>query len=318
VSVSSSASASSLSAIAPRDNARGYFQRRHARRRLSFILLVAPAVLWFLGLMLWPLLNMFYLSFFRWDSLLGPRVFIGLDNFIRLFQDDQFYRSLKNAVIYLLVELPVVLIPAYILGFMLSQRPPGYRLFRFIFFSPSMLSVAAINMLFLGIYLPDGILNTVLTGLGLSSLTHVWLADPKTALGSLIAIDIWGNIGFFAVMFFAALSGLPEELFEAARLDGASAWDLMWRIAFPLTLDFFGVAMVLQYLWLIYGTAQNVLILTHGGPGDRTFTLGFMLYEQAFSSKHLGYSQAIGVFLFVVGLVGILTIRRFTRRRDIN
>ena len=179
-----------------------------------------------------------------------------------------------------------------------------------------MLSVAAINLLFVGIYLPEGILNTLLTWAGLDSLTRVWLANPKTALGALIAIDIWGNIGFFAVMFFAALSGLPEELLEAARLDGANAWDLIWRIAFPLTLDFFGVAMVLLFLWLTYGSAQNVLILTRGAPGNLTFTLGFMLYEQAFSSKHLGYSQAIAVFLFVVGLVGILIIRRVTRRAE--
>src|SRR5262249_41213743 len=129
-----------------------------------------------------------------------------------------------------------------------------------------------------------------------------------------IAIDIWGNIGFFAVLFFAALAALPEELFEAARLDGASAWDILWRIAFPLTRDFFGVGMVLLYLWLIYGSAQDVLILTRGGPGDRTFTLGFMLYEQAFSAKHLGYSQALAVFLFVLGITGILLIRRLTRR----
>ena len=285
---------------------------------MSFILLVLPAVVWFLGLMLWPLLNMFYLSFFQWDSLLGPKIYIGLDNFAHLFRDQQFFRSLKNAAIYLVVEMPGVLIPAYALGFFLSQRPRGYRFFRLVFFAPSMLSVAAINLLFLGLYLPDGVLNSVLTGAGLEGLTRVWLADPKTALGALIAIDIWGNIGFFAVMFFAALSGVPEELFEAARLDGASPWDLMWRIAFPLTLDFFGVAMVLLYLWLIYGSAQNVLILTHGGPGDRTFTLGFMLYEQAFSSKHLGYSQAIAVFLFVVGLCGILVIRRLTRRSGSN
>ena len=275
-----SATTSSVSATAvqaPRGNARGYFQRRAGRQRLAFIVLVLPAVAWFLGLMLWPLLNMFYISLFRWNSLLDPQVFIGLDNYVRLFQDAHFFRALKNAGIYLIVEVPLVLIPAYLLGFFLSQRPPGYRLLRLIFFTPSMLSVAAINLMFVGLYLPDGLLNSILTSVGLESLTRVWLANPATALGALIAVDVWGNIGFFAVMFFAALSAVPEELFEAARLDGASAWDLVWRIAFPLTLDFFGVALVLLYLWLIYGSAQNVLILTHGGPGDRTFTLGFML-----------------------------------------
>lgn len=294
----------------------GYFSKRQARTRLSFVILVLPAVVWFSALMLWPLGNMFYLSLFKWDGLLEPKIFVGLANFARLFSDPHFYRSIQNAAVYALVEMPLVLVPAYTLGFFLSMRPPGFRLFRLIFFAPSMLSVAAINLMFVGIYLPDGILNTVLRGVGLEALTRVWLADPKTALGALIAIDIWGNIGFFAVMFFAALSNLPEELFEAARLDGASAWQIMWRIAFPLTLDFFGVAMVLLYLWLLYGSAQNVLILTRGGPGDLTFTLGYYLYSQAFSAKRLGYSQAIAVFLFGLGLSGILLIRRFTRRKE--
>jgi multiple sugar transport system permease protein len=306
----------SVSSTTPRPAARGYFKERQARQRLSFLLLAAPAALWFLALLLVPLLNMFYLSLFRWDGLLQPKVFIGLGNFVRLFQDPHFYRALKNAGIYMLVELPLVLIPAFILGFFLSQRPPGYRLLRLIFFAPSMLSVAAINLMFVGIYLPDGILNSLLRSVGLDAWTRVWLANPRTALGALIAIDIWGNIGFFAVLFFAALANLPEELFEAARLDGANAWDVLWRIAFPLTRDFFGVAMVLLFLWLLYGSAQNVLILTRGGPGDLTFTLGFMLFQQAFSAKHLGYSQAIAVFLFVLGLGGILTIRRVTRRQE--
>lgn len=296
---------------------RGYFRKRQARLRVAFIVLVLPAVIWFLGLMVWPLFNMFYLSFFRWNNLLDPKVFIGLDNFARMFRDEHFWNGVINSAIYLATDMPLVMIPGFILGFFLSRRPPGARFFRFIFFAPSMLSVAAVNLMFVGIYLPDGILNSLLRSVGLDQLTRVWLADPQTALPAIIAIDIWGSIGYYAILFYASLSNLSEELFEAARLDGANIWDQIWRIALPLSKDFFGVAMVLNFVWIIYGSAQNVLILTKGGPGDHSLTLGFYLYNQAFIANRMGYSQAIAVFAFAFGLLGILFIRRITRRGEV-
>jgi multiple sugar transport system permease protein len=294
----------------------GYFRMKRVRSRVTFIVLVLPAVLWFLGLMVWPLFNMFYLSFFRWDSLLDPKLFIGFGNYTRMLQDDHFWNGVSNSLIYLAVVMPLTLLPGFMLGFFLSRQPPGARWLRFIFFAPSMLSVAAVNLMFVGIYLPDGILNTLLRQAGLDQLTRVWLANPQTALGAVIAIDIWGSIGFYGILFYASLSNISEELFEAARLDGANMWDQIWRIALPLSRDFFGLAMVLNFVWIIYGSAQNVLILTKGGPGDHSLTLGYYLYSRAFVAHRLGYSQALAVFAFTVGLLGILLIRRFTRTSE--
>jgi multiple sugar transport system permease protein len=296
---------------------RGYFRMRRFRSRVAFIVLVFPAVVWFLGLMIWPLFNMFYLSFFRWNSLLDPKVFLGLENYARMFRDEHFWNGVINSAIYIAVDMPLALLPGFMLGFFLSRRPPGHRWLRFIFFAPSMISIAAVNLMFVGIYLPDGILNTLLRQLGLDQLTRVWLADPDTALGAVIAIDIWGSIGYYGILFYASLSNVSEELFEAARLDGATMWDLIWRIALPLSRDFFGVAMVLNFIWIIYGSAQNVLILTKGGPGDHSLTLGYYIYNQAFVANRMGYSQAIAVFAFIFGLLGIVFIRRITRRAEV-
>jgi multiple sugar transport system permease protein len=295
----------------------GYFRLRRARARVAFAILVLPALIWFLGLMVWPLANMFYLSFFRWNNLLDPKVFIGFDNFTRMFQDEHFWNGVRNSIVYMAVVLPMTLLPGFMLGFFLTRKPPGARWLRLLFFLPSMLSVAAVNLMFVGVYLPDGILNSLLRSFGLDALTRVWLANPQTALGAVIAVDIWSSIGFYGILFYASLSNLSEELFEAARLDGANVWDLMWRIALPLSRDFFGVAMVLNFIWVIYGSAQNVLILTKGGPGDHSLTLGYYLYNQAFVANRMGYSQAIAVFAFVIGLLGILLIRRLTRRSEV-
>ena len=242
-----------------------------------------------------------------------PKKFIFMDNYIRMLHDPKIATALHNTGVYLLVGILGVVPFAFMLGFFLSLRKPGYRVFRTLFFVPAMLSVAALAMIFLGLYRPDGMLNSFLNSVGLSGLTRIWLGNKATALGALIAIDIWGGIGFYSVLFFAALSNLPEELYEAATLDGAGYWTIMWRIAFPLMLDFIGLVVILQFLGILSGAAYMIL-LTGGGPGTATFTLGYYLYDQAFLSHRLGYSQAIGVLIFFIGIVVIVLIRRTSAR----
>lgn len=290
-----------------------YGRRIARRRRITFLFLVAPALGWFLAFMLWPLLNMFYISTTSWNSLNMPKKFIFMDNFVRIFHDPKMAIALHNTGIYLLVGILGVVPFAFMFGFFLSLRRPGYRVFRTIFFFPTMLSVAALAMIFLGIYRPDGMLNTFLNAVGLSSLNRVWLGNQSTALGALIFIDIWGGIGFYSVLFFAALAGLPEELYEAAMLDGAGYWTIMWKIALPLMTDFIGLVIILQFLGILSGAAYMIL-LTQGGPGTATFTLGYYLYDQAFLSHRLGYSQALGVMIFFIGIVVIVLVRRTTTR----
>jgi len=290
-----------------------YGRRIAGRRRITFLFLVAPALTWFLAFMLWPLLNMFYISTMRWDGLNLPKKFIFLDNFVRMVHDPKIAIGLHNTGIYLVVGILGVVPFAFMLGFFLSLRKPGYRALRTIFFAPAMLSVAALAMIFLGLYRPDGMLNTFLDAAGLSALTRVWLGNQATALGALIAIDIWGGIGFYSVLFFAALASVPGELYEAAMLDGAGYWTIMWKIAFPLMTDFVGLVIILQFLGILSGAAYMIL-LTGGGPGTATFTLGYYLYDQAFLSHRLGYSQALGVMIFCIGIVVIVLIRRTTAR----
>jgi ABC-type sugar transport system permease subunit len=291
-----------------------YHRRIVHRRQITFLWLVFPALLWFLAFMLWPLLNMFYISTTHWDGLALPQVSNFPDNFIRLYHDPNIPIALRNTGIHLLFGILGVLPFAFMLGFFLSLRKPGYRILRTIFFSPSLISVAALAMIFLGLYRPAGVLNSFLTAVGLSSLTRIWLGDQSTALGALIAIDIWSGIGFYSVLFFAALTNIPEELYEAAMLDGAGYWTSMWKIAFPLMLDFFGVVVILQFLYILSGAAQIVILLTNGGPGSATLTLGYYLYSQAFLIQRLGYSQAIAIVLFIIGILVILLIRRISSR----
>jgi multiple sugar transport system permease protein len=291
-----------------------YHRRIVHRRQITFFLLVFPALAWFLAFMFWPLLNMLYISTTQWDGLALPQISNFPDNFIRLYHDPNIPIALRNTGIHLLFGILGVLPFAFMLGFFLSLHKPGYRILRTIFFSPSLISVAALAMIFLGLYRPAGVLNSFLNTVGLSSLTRVWLGNQSTALAALIAIDIWSGIGFYSVLFFAALTNIPEELYEAAMLDGAGYWTIMWKIAFPLMLDFFGVVVILQFLYILSGAAQIVILLTNGGPGTATLTLGYYLYSQAFLVQRMGYSQAIAVVLFIIGILVILLLRRISSR----
>ena len=278
-------------------------------------MLAAPAVLWFAVFMVGPLVSVFYLSTLDWGGLLADGNFIGLDNYARLFSDPVIRVAAANTAKQLAIVLPTMILLAFMLGYFLSLRPPGYRILSVIFFTAALFSLPARAMMFLGVYMPDGILNWFLEAVGLDDWTRVWLADANTAFPAVLAVDLWGGIGFTAVLFAARISGISPEVYEAAEIDGASHWTRMWRITFPMILGYVGVLTMLQFLWLLLLSAQNVLLLTKGGPGNSTMTLSYYMYDQAFESSRIGYSQAIGVLLFVIGLVGVVVIRRVLRER---
>lgn len=292
-----------------------YFARKIRNDRRAFILFVFPAFFAFTLMLLWPLVNLFSLSLYKWNGILKPKVFIGFANFARLLDDRHFIRALQNTAIHFLISMPGVMLPAFFLGYVLHRQYAGFKFFRTLFFIPAMISVTGLAMMFVGVYLPDGIVNTILTKVGLGVWAKPWLGHPQTVLVAIVLIDLYSGIGYYAVMFFAAFTGINTELNESARLEGATPWTILWKIYFPLTIDFFGVASMLHLLWILLDAGQRVLMLTSGGPGDYSLTLGYYLYEQAFKSFQLGYSQAIGVVTFAFGMFGMAIIRALTRQK---
>lgn len=276
-------------------------------------LLGVPAVIWYLFFMIGPLVAMFIISLLSWPSIIARGEFIGLDNFARLFQDPYFWAALRNTMIQLVIVLPIMIPAAFMAGFYLSLQPRGARILSVLFFTPGLISVSTKAMIFFGVLSPNGALNGLLRALGLDQLVTAWLADPATALACIIAVDLWSGIGYTAVLFSARLSSVPAEVYEAAKLDGASQWRIMWQVAFPMVKDFVGVATMLQFLWTLFNSATIVLLLTNGGPGTASTTLSFFVYEKAFVSSQVGYSQAAGVVVFLIGLAGMALIRRFIR-----
>lgn len=288
-------------------------RKRGRRSDSTAALLGVPAVFWYLFFMIGPLVAMFVISTLNWPSIIARGEFVGLANFVRLFNDEVFWIALRNTMIQLAVVLPIMIPTAFMAGFYLSLQPPGARVLSVLFFTPGLISVSTKAMIFFGVLSPNGALNGLLQAVGLDGLVTAWLADPATALACIIAVDLWSGIGYTAVLFSARLSSVPAEVYEAAKLDGASQWRIMWRVAFPIVKDFVGVATMLQFLWTLFNSATIVLLLTNGGPGTASTTLSFFVYEKAFVSSQVGYSQAAGVVVFLIGLAGMALIRRFIR-----
>ncbi|MEU0840281.1 sugar ABC transporter permease [Streptomyces sp. NPDC005962] len=284
------------------------------RVREGGTILAVPALVWYLVFMVGPLAAIFVVAALHWPGMLQPVTFAGLGNVRTVLDDPVFWEAVRNTAVQLAVALPVMIGCAYMLGYYVAQRPPGHRVVRYLLFVPGLISTPAKAMVFYAALSPDGLVNGALTAVGLGSLTDAWLASPSTALGALIALDLWSGIGFTAVLFAARLSSVPDEVGEAAQLDGAGHWRTMWRVHFPVIRDYVGVVTMLQFLWTLFGSAQHVLLLTQGGPGASSTTLSFLVYQKAFIAADLGYSQTVGVFLFLTGLVGLLLIRRSFRQ----
>ncbi|MFJ8822150.1 carbohydrate ABC transporter permease [Streptomyces sp. NPDC102467] len=283
-------------------------------RKQGGTILALPALIWYLVFMVGPLVAIFVVAALHWPGMLQPVSFAGFDNVRTVFDDPVFWDAVSNTAIQLVVAIPVMVVCAYMLGYYVAQKPPGHRVIRYLLFIPGLISTPAKAMVFYAALSPDGLVNGGLEAVGLGSLADAWLASPSTALACLIALDIWAGIGFTAVLFAARLGSVPDELGEAAQLDGAGHWRTMWRVHFPVIRDYVGVVTMLQFLWTLFGSAQHVLLLTQGGPGSSSTTLSFLVYQKAFIAADLGYSQTVGVILFLVGLVGLLAIRRAFRQ----
>jgi len=291
--------------------------RRRRRRHINPALLglSIPAIVWYVAFTLGPLLAMFYIATLEWPGLIAPSSFVGLKNFQRVFADPVFWTAVRNSIVQLVIVLPIMIPVAFMLGYYVNLKPRGHRLLRVILFTPALISLAAKSIVFLSIFAPTGLINSFLTNIGLGSLAMPWLASTSTALATVRVVDLWSGIGYTAILFSARLSAIPVEVMEASELDGAGHWRRMWGIAYPICRDYFGVLLMLQFIWVLFSSAGTILLLTNGGPGNASTNLSFLVYDKAFTQSELGYSQAVGVLLFFVGIVGMVIIRRVFRAR---
>jgi ABC-type sugar transport system permease subunit len=268
---------------------------------------VLPAVAVWIVLVAVPLFNALMLSFESWDGM-RPPTWIGLQNFVNLIQDRIFLLALRNTAIFVVATVVFQTVIPLLVAALLHTGIRGSTAFRTIYFMPVVISLSISGLLWSIIYEPNfGVLNSVLRGVGLGGLAQLWLANKNTVLPSLIAVSIWQSLGFYLVIFFAGLQNIPQELLEAAQIDGANAWQRFIRVTVPLLAPVITVVVVLN---TINGVKvfDQIWVMTAGGPNHASDTLGTYLYTIAFgalgsSNPQLGYASAIGILILLIAFV---------------
>lgn len=277
---------------------------RNAIRRmggaLSVLVFLAPSLALLAILRLVPILSSIYYSLTKWDGIGEPK-WVGLGNYLALLRDDVFRTTLLNHVAILLA-LPIWVFLPLVLA-VIVHNIPGGRFFRLALFLPAVLSPVVIGSFF-GVMLQyNGPVNVVLSRLGLGFLRQEWLFNPSTAMPVVIAILIWAAEGIGVVIYLAALGQVNQDLYDAARMDGASSPQLFRYVTIPQvrpTIEFWTVLVLISSF-----TAQFPFIysLTQGGPGYGTYVAEFYIYDKAFIEGSPGYASAIGVTVFLIVLV---------------
>jgi multiple sugar transport system permease protein len=259
---------------------------------------------------LFPFVFSFVLAFLHYNPLnVGATSWVGLDNFGRLFGDERFVRALRNTLVFVVGTVPLTTAAALGLALLLRGRLPGKGLFRAGFFLPSIISAVVISLVFKLFYAPNGGLNNALSFFGLAG--HGWLTDPRTALGAIMAMDVWSAVGYYAIIFDAAFAGIPKEFYEAATLEGAGFRDTLRHVTVPALRPVIAFVLVINTI-RSFQIFIEVFVMTQGGPLGSTDTLVLHLYESAFRSLDYGYASAIAYAVFVLsGVFSIVAMRKF-------
>jgi ABC-type sugar transport system permease subunit len=288
--------------MAVRAVAAGPSRPRRLGRHLVGYAFVGPALLVLFAFIVYPICFSVWLSFHEWTGYQAEwGAFVGLQNYLTLAQDEVFWKAAVNSILFVVVRTPLEIGIGFGLALLLNRELPGRSFLRTLFFVPVVMSLIVVTILFQRILEPNtGLVNTFLRWLGLGGLAQTWLGDPRTALGSVIAISVWKNVGFSLVILLAGLQGLPIEVIEAARVDGAAGWQLTTRIVAPLMRPILAIATLLS---IISGLKvfDLIFILTRGGPTYSTEVFATMLYRQAFELNDMGVASAIAVVM--VGVI---------------
>lgn len=278
----------------------------------AFVFLVIPLLL--LGaLKFYPVFFNVVISFTNYDLSPNFRV-VGLRNYQEIFTNDVYLKAIRNTLLYVVGTVPIGTFLSLSIAALLNQAIRGRLFFRTAFYLPVVTSVAATALVWRWIMNPQGgLANTVLDGLGLPGLG--WLTDPNTAMFSLVIITLWGGLGGNMIIFLAGLQGIPGELYEAAEIDGARAWQSFFYITIPM-LSPVTLFVVVTYTIAIFRSFGLIFMLTQGGPSLTTNTLVWEVYQAAFGYLRFGLGAAISVVLLLTILLLSIPIRLLQREED--
>lgn len=300
--------------LVPASRASGTESQHRGRRRHEWLgyLFISPAVVLFAVFIGGPFVFAIALSLFSWD-LLTPAEFVGLDNFVTLFQDPVLFQAFGNTFIFAFASVVTHIVGGLLLALgvnRIASRVVSYFVRTAVFF-PFIISWAAVSLLWQYLLDPTfGLVNHYLDRLGIQP--PDWFLDPSWALPAIIGIDFWHTLGFTFIIMLAGLQTVPEHLTEAAKTDGANRWQIFWNVTVPMMSPTLFFATVVTFIGA-FQIFDPVQIITNGGPDDATTTLVMYMYEQGFQAFQIGYASAVAIIVFVV--IMLVTLLQFWTSR---
>ncbi|MFP5336200.1 MAG: carbohydrate ABC transporter permease [Actinomycetes bacterium] len=294
------------------------FRRNGGGHRGSAYALVGPAVVLLVLFLVVPVVLAFGLSFTN-ARLISPNPprFVGGDNFVRAFTNDPvFTRSLLNTFLFAAVVVPVQAGLGLVLALLVNRRLRGVTAFRVMFFVPVVTSIVVVSVLWEFMYQDDGLVNSVLDTVTFGAVQGTaWLNNPSTALAAIVVLSVWQAVGFHMIIWLSGLQTIPEELYEAAEMDGAGRWQTFANVTWPglrPTMVFVLVTITIAAL----GLFTQIDVMTQGGPADSTTTIIYHAVRKGYREQEVGYGAAISLIFFVLVLVIALVQRHLTRDKD--
>jgi raffinose/stachyose/melibiose transport system permease protein len=277
-------------------------------------LFIAPALLLYILLMLIPFLNSVYFSLTDWNGATLTKNFVGLGNYAEMLQDPELYEAFRNNLVWIVVGTIAPVAIGLTLALIMWSTPRFALVFRTLFFLPYLLPIVVVGLVWNWIYHPlYGVLNSFLEFMGLDSLTRGWLADGDTALYAVLGAAIWSSFGFVTVLLFAGLQSVNTDVVDAAAIDGANWLQRARYVVIPAIAP---VLTLVTSITLIGGFAviDFIIVMTNGGPGNRTSVLGFYAYNQAFQRNSVGYGTAVSILITVLSLVAAVAFIKLRER----
>lgn len=274
----------------------------------AIMVFTLPAFLLYFVIVLLPIFVSFYYSLLDWDGISAPS-FIGLDNYAALIQDHVFLKSLWNSLLLAFLSVFVQLPIALVLALVLAGRVKGSRFYRTVYFIPVVMSTVVIGQLWMKIYHPSfGLLNEVLNLLGLESWTREWLGNEDTALGAALIPIIWQYIGYHMLLFYAAARSISDDLFEAARIDGATGVKSAWYITIPLIKPMMKVSTIFAVIGSLK-LFDLIHVLTNGGPLHATEVPSTWMFSNIFRQYQYGYGSSMAIIIILECLLFTVLIQ---------
>ena len=284
---------------------------RYCKKYIPYLFL-APALILLAVFFFLPFFESFYISMLDYSKDIYNPEFIGFANYTELFKSSLFWKTMLNTVIYLIVAVPLLVILPLIIAIVINQKLRFINFYRVSIYLPVIVSIVVAGIAWKWLYADNGILNYIVSIFGIEKIG--WLTDPAVALYSVIAVTVWKGLGYYMMIYLAALTSVPNDLYEAADIDGASLLQKHFAVTIPHLLPAIALVSIISSISAMKVFVE-IYVMTQGGPLNSSMTVVYYIYQKAFENLDLGYASACGVVLMLIIMaISILNIKKIEGR----